>query len=100
MRSVTMLMAAGGVRACRASFLSSCCQGRWAGSLARMRQRGVGYRLSQRCCKVIEALLGEAKDWHGLRRFRWRGLHRVRHKAHLIGCVLNLKRLARGSWCL
>jgi transposase len=45
----------------------------------RMRQRGHGYQLSQRCRKLIEELFGEAKDWHGL----------------LIGWVLNLKRLAK-----
>jgi hypothetical protein len=61
----------------------------------RMRQRGFAYRLSQRCRKLIEELFGEGKDWHGLRRFRRRGLHRVRQEAHLIGWVLNLKRLAK-----
>lgn len=61
----------------------------------RMRQRGLGYRLSQRCRKLIEELFGEGKDWHGLRRFRRRGLLRVREEAHLIGWVLNLKRLAK-----
>jgi len=61
----------------------------------RMRQRGVGYRLSQRCRKLIEELFGEAKDWHGLRRFRRRGLLRVQQEVHLIGWVLNLKRLAK-----
>ncbi len=61
----------------------------------RMRVRGKSYRLSQRCRKKIEELFGEAKDWHGLRRFRWRGLAKVREEAHLIGWVLNLKRLAK-----
>jgi len=60
----------------------------------RMRQRGLGYRLSQRCRKLIEELFGEGKDWHGLRRFRRRGLRRVRQETYLIGWVLNLKRLA------
>jgi hypothetical protein len=61
----------------------------------RMRQRGLGYRLSQRCRKLIEELFGEGKDWHGLRRFRRRGLTRVRQETYLIGWVLNLKRLAK-----
>jgi len=61
----------------------------------RMRVRGLGYQLSQRCRKTIEELFGEAKDWHGLRRFRRRGLDRVRQESYLIGWVLNLKRLAR-----
>jgi transposase len=60
----------------------------------RMRARGLGYRLSQRCRKKIEELFGEAKDWHGLRRFRRRRLFRVREEALLVGWVLNLKRLA------
>ncbi len=61
----------------------------------RMRQRGQPYRLSQRCRKKIEELFGEAKDLHGLRRFRRRGLLRVRQETWLIGLVLNLKRLAK-----
>jgi len=61
----------------------------------RMRQRGRGYQLSQRCRKLIEELFGEAKDWHGLRRFRRRRLRRVRQETLLIGWVLNLKRLAK-----
>jgi len=60
----------------------------------RMRARSIGYRLSQRARKKIEELFGEAKDWHGMRRFRRRGLMRVREEAWLIGWVLNLKRLA------
>jgi hypothetical protein len=52
------------------------------------------YQLSQRCRKKIEELFGEAKDWHGMRRFRRRGLRRVREATWMIGWVLNLKRLA------
>jgi transposase len=61
----------------------------------RMRVRGELYRLSQRCRKKIEELFGEGKDWHGLRRFRRRGLLKVRQESYLIGWVLNLKRLAK-----
>jgi transposase len=61
----------------------------------RMRRRGRGYQLSQRCRKKIEELFGEGKDWHGLRRFRRRGLDRVRQETYLIGWALNLKRLAK-----
>lgn len=61
----------------------------------RLRRRGLSYRLSQRCRKKIEELFGEGKDWHGLRRFRRRGLDRVRQETYLIGWVLNLKRLAK-----
>jgi Transposase DDE domain len=55
--------------------------------------RTVGYRLSQRARKKIEELLGEAKCWHGFRRFQWRGLLQVRDEAYLMGWLLNLKRL-------
>ncbi len=67
---------------------------RKAHTRVRMRARGRGYQLSQRCRKKIEELFGEAKDWHGMRRFRRRGLLRVREETWLIGWVLNLKRLA------
>ena len=63
----------------------------------RMRVRGAGYQLSQRCRKLLEELFGEGKDWHGLRRFRRRGQRRVQQEAFLIGWVLNLKRLAKAS---
>jgi transposase len=56
--------------------------------------RTVGYRLSQRARKKIEELWGEAKCWHGFRRFRRRGLLQVRDEAYLLGWLLNLKRLA------
>jgi transposase len=61
----------------------------------RMRVRGEPYRLSQRCRKKIEELFGEAKDWHGLRRFRRRGRLRVHQEVVMIGWALNLKRLAK-----
>ena len=61
----------------------------------RQRVRGQAYKWSQRCRKKIEELFGEGKVWHGLRRFRRRGLARVREEVHLIGVVLNLKRMAK-----
>ena len=60
--------------------------------------RTVGYRLSQRARKKIEELWGEAKCWHGFRRFRRRGLLQVRDEAYLaylMGWLLNLKRLSK-----
>ncbi len=57
--------------------------------------RTVGYRLSQRARKKIEELWGEAKCWHGFRRFQRRGLLQVRNEAYLMGWLLNLKRLAK-----
>ena len=45
------------------------------------------------------AVFGEAKDWHGLRRFRLRGLEKVNGEALLIAAGLNLKRLlSRRGW--
>jgi transposase len=41
----------------------------------------------------VEPLFAEAKDWHGLRRFRLRGLKKVNGVALLIGAGQNLKRL-------
>jgi hypothetical protein len=63
----------------------------------RVRRMGltVGYQLSQRARKKIEELWGEAKCWHGSRRFRRRGLRQVRDEAYLMGWLLNLKRLSK-----
>ena len=44
----------------------------------------------------VEPLFAEAKDWHGLRRFRLRGLQKVTGEALLIAAGQNLKRLL--SW--
>jgi transposase len=44
----------------------------------------------------VEPLFAEAKDWHGLRRFRLRRLWRVNTEAVLIAAGQNLKRLL--SW--
>jgi hypothetical protein len=41
----------------------------------------------------VEALFGEAKDWHGLRRFRLRRLEKVNIEALLIASGQNIKRL-------
>ena len=47
----------------------------------------------------VEPLFAEAKDWHGLRRFRLRGLENVNIEGLLIAAGQNLKRLlaAQGS---
>lgn len=39
----------------------------------------------------VEPLFGEAKDWHGLRRFRLRGLEKVNIEALLVAAGQNLK---------
>jgi hypothetical protein len=41
----------------------------------------------------VEPLFAEAKDWHGLRRFRLRGLEKVNGAAVFIATGQNLKRL-------
>jgi transposase len=43
----------------------------------------------------VEPLFGEAKDWHGLRRFRLRGLEKVNCEGLLVAAGQNLKRLLR-----
>jgi hypothetical protein len=43
----------------------------------------------------VEPLFGEAKDWHGLRRFRLRGLENVNIEGLLTASGQNLKRLLR-----
>ncbi len=54
----------------------------------------MGYQLSQRARKKNEKLRGEAKYWHGFRRFQRRGLLQVQDEGYLMGWLLNLKRLA------
>jgi hypothetical protein len=47
----------------------------------------------------VEPLFGEAKDWHGLRRFRLRGLWKVNCEALLVAAGQNLTRwLTRTGW--
>jgi transposase len=52
------------------------------------------YRKAMRKRQVwVEPLFAEAKDWHGLRRFRLRGLPKVNGEALLVAAGQNLKRL-------
>jgi hypothetical protein len=47
----------------------------------------------------VEPLFAEAKDWHGLRRFRLRGLENVNIEGLLVAAGQNLKRwLAATGW--
>jgi hypothetical protein len=47
----------------------------------------------------VEPLFAEAKDWHGMRRFRLRGLEKVNAEALMIASGQNTKRLlAFGNW--
>jgi hypothetical protein len=43
----------------------------------------------------VEPLFAEAKDWHGMRRFRLRFLWRVNSEALMIAAGQNLKRLLK-----
>jgi transposase len=58
------------------------------------------YRKAMRKRQVwVEPLFAEAKQWHGLRRFRLRGLPKVNIEALLIATGQNLKRLlSRRGW--
>jgi len=63
-------------------------------------ERVRGYHATQPFAKAmrkrkvwVEPLFAEAKDWHGLRRFRLRGLTKVNGEALLIAAGQNLKRL-------
>jgi hypothetical protein len=52
------------------------------------------YAKAMRKRKVwVEPLFAEAKDWHGLRRFRLRGAEKVNIQAQMIAAGQNLKRL-------
>jgi transposase len=67
-------------------------------SLERVRDHHAteAYGKAMRKRKVwVEPLFAEAKDWHGLRRFRLRGLPKVNGEALLIAAGQNLKRLLR-----
>ena len=47
----------------------------------------------------VEPLFGEAKQWHGLRRFRLRGLENVNMEGLLVAAGQNLKRwLVATGW--
>jgi transposase len=67
---------------------------------ARALQPTAAYQKALRKRQVwVEPLFGEAKDWHGLRRFRLRRLWRVNCAALLVAAGQNLKRwLRRTGW--
>ncbi len=58
------------------------------------------YRKAMRKRQVwVEPLFAEAKAWHGLRRFRLRGLEKVNPEALLVATGQNLKRLlSQAGW--
>jgi transposase len=67
---------------------------------ARALQITAAYQKALRKRQVwVEPLFGEAKDWHGLRRFRLRGLWKVNCEGLLVAAGQNLKRwLTRSGW--
>jgi transposase len=67
---------------------------------ARSLQGTAAYRQAMRKRGVwVEPLFGEAKQWHGLRRFRLRGLRNVTCEGLLVALGQNLKRWLRvGGW--
>jgi len=54
-----------------------------------------GYYLSQRKRKQIEELFGEAKEFMGLRRARYRGLRFVREQILMTAAAQNIKRMIK-----
>lgn len=60
--------------------------------LKRMQQPDFQNALHDRMWK-IEGINAEAKNLHGLKRARYRGLKKVQIQAHMVASVLNLKRL-------
>ena len=92
--------------ACKECPLKSKCtkgpQGRWVSrSLEEEYLETVrAYRDTEPYCRAlrkrsvwIEPLFGEAKEWHGLRRFRLRGLEKVNSEPLMIASGQNVKRL-------
>jgi hypothetical protein len=73
-----------------------------AASLERVRgyHSTAAYAQAMRKRKVWpEPLFAEAKQWHGLRQFRWRGLQRVNMEGLLVAAGQNLKRwLSATGW--
>ena len=54
-----------------------------------------GYRISQRMRKQIEELFGEAKEFMGLRRARYRGRQFVREQVLMTATAQNIKRMVK-----
>lgn len=67
---------------------------------ARQLQTTATYQKALRKRQVwVEPLFGEAKEWHGLRRFRLRGLWKVNCEGLLVAAGQNLKRwLTKTGW--
>lgn len=58
-----------------------------------------GRRLFKQRQTCIEGLFGQAKNWHGLGRARWRGRVKMKIQTLLTAAVLNLKKLLKAVSC-
>src|SRR6266498_1024658 len=63
--------------------------------VARRLTKTRGYRISQRMRKRVEELFGEAKEWMGLRRMKFRGALFVLEQVLLTAATQNIKRMVR-----
>lgn len=65
-------------------------------------EQAVGTRRGRKLLTVrqtcIEGLFGQAKQWHGLARARWRGLEHVEIQALITTAVLNIKKLIKAAF--
>ena len=59
-------------------------------------QRGKELLKVRQTC--IEGLFGQAKQWHGMARARWRGLDNVEIQVLITAAVLNIKKLIKASF--
>lgn len=57
--------------------------------------RHAGYGISQKIRKRVEEIFGWMKSYGGFRKTRFKGLHRTRLTAYLVGAAYNLIRLSR-----
>jgi hypothetical protein len=62
---------------------------------ARQINRTRAYRISQRMRKRIEELFGEAKEWMGLRRAKFRRRKFIREQVLMTATAQNIKRMAK-----
>jgi transposase len=63
--------------------------------VARKLSKTPGYRISQMMRKRVEELFGEAKEYMGLRRMKFRGAVYVREQVLLTATAQNIKRMVR-----
>lgn len=60
--------------------------------LSRMQEPNFQNALRERMWK-IEGINAEAKNQHGLKRAKYRGINKVQIQANMVGAVLNIKRI-------